>query len=94
MVTPDQTIQTVGFSGDLLLTPKWKITFYSNYDITQQQWSYTTLGFYRDLHCWEMHFNWTPLGQQANYSFQINVKSSMLQDLKLVKKKDPEFFNH
>jgi hypothetical protein len=40
-----------------------------------------------------MHLNWTPLGAQANYSFQINVKSSMLQDLKLVKKKDPEFFN-
>ncbi len=90
---PDATIQTVSFNGDLLLTPKWKITFYSGYDFTQKQWSYTTLGFYRDLHCWEMHLNWTPIGAQANYSFQINVKSSMLQDLKLVKKKDPEFFN-
>ena len=25
--TADQTIQTVNFNGDLLLTPKWKITF-------------------------------------------------------------------
>ena len=94
VITPDHTVQSVGFNGDLSLTPKWKITFFSNYDISGKQWSYTTLGFYRDLHCWEMHFNWTPLGAQANYNFQINVKSSLLQDLKLVKKKDPEFFNH
>ena len=94
VVGPDVTIQSVGFSGDLLLTPKWKITFFSNYDITGKKWAYTTLGFYRDLHCWEMHFNWTPLGGLAYYSFQINVKSSILQDLKLVKKKDPEYFGH
>ncbi len=92
VATTNKTVQTVGFNGDLSLTPKWKITFYSNYDIVVGQWSYTQLGFYRDLHCWEMHFNWTPLGAQANYNFQINVKSSILQDLKLVKKKDPEYF--
>ncbi len=91
--TADNTIQTLSFNGDITLTPKWKITFYSGYDFIQNQLSYTTLGFYRDLHCWEMRLNWTPMGQQANYNFQINVKSSILQDLKLVKRKDPEYFN-
>jgi hypothetical protein len=35
-----------------------------------------------------MRLNWIPFGQQEYYSFQINVKSAILQDLKLVKRRD------
>jgi hypothetical protein len=35
-----------------------------------------------------MHFNWVPKGGQQQWSFSINVKASILQDLKLDKKKD------
>ncbi len=80
--------QTVNFNGDLSLTPKWKIIFSSGYDLMQKQWSYTSLSFYRDLHCWEMRLNWVPLGGYAYWNFQINVKASVLQDLKLTKKRD------
>lgn len=80
--------QIVNFNGDLSLTQKWKITFNSGYDFQEKDFSYTALGFYRDLHCWEMRFNWIPFGFQQSYNFQINVKSSILQDLKLVKKTD------
>ncbi len=80
--------QIVGFNGDISLTEHWKITFNSGYDFQTKKQSYTSLGFYRDLHCWEMRLNWVPFGYQANYYFQINVKSSVLQDLKLTKKND------
>jgi hypothetical protein len=80
--------QTVGFNGDLSITKNWKVTFNSGYDFKAKDFSYTSLGFYRDLHCWEMRLNWVPFGYQANYFFQINVKSSILQDLKLTKKND------
>lgn len=80
--------QIAGFYGDISLTEKWKITFNSGYDFKQKDFSYTSLGFYRDLHCWEMRLNWVPFGGQANYFFQINVKSSVLQDLKMIKKND------
>ena len=80
--------QIVNFNGDLSLTQKWKITFNSGYDFQEKDFSYTSLGFYRDLHCWEMRLNWIPFGFQQSYNFQINVKSSILQDLKLVKKTD------
>jgi len=83
-----QINQTLNFSGDLSLTPKWKITFNSGYDFRAKDLSYTSLGIYRDLHCWEMRINWVPFGAQENYYFQINVKSSVLQDLKLSKKND------
>ena len=87
-VNPRDVRQIVNFNGDLSLTQKWKITFNSGYDFQEKDFSYTSLGFYRDLHCWEMRLNWIPFGFQQSYNFQINVKSSILQDLKLVKKTD------
>ena len=80
--------QTLGFYGDLLLTEKWKVTFNSGWDFEQHDFSYTSVGFFRDLHCWEMRLNWIPFGFQQSWNFQINVKSSVLQDLKLTKKND------
>ncbi|MFI5218649.1 MAG: putative LPS assembly protein LptD [Bacteroidia bacterium] len=83
-----ETTQTLNFNGDLSLTPKWKIIFSSGYDFKMKDLSYTSLGFYRDLHCWEMRLTWIPMGFQESFNFQINVKSAILQDLKLVKKND------
>lgn len=85
---PDQITQTLNFSGDVQLTPSWKINYNSGYDFKQKDFSYTSLGINRNLHCWEMSLNWVPFGFQQNYFFQINVKSSVLQDLKLTKKDD------
>ncbi len=82
------TTHTLQLNGDVNLTPKWKIGFGSNYDILQKKISYSSVDIYRDLHCWEMRFNWIPLGFRKSWNFTINVKSAMLQDLKLNRKKD------
>lgn len=82
-----RTIQGITFSGDLSLTPKWKISYSSGYDFENKQFTYTSLSIYRDLHCWEMRLSWIPFGTYRSYSFQINVKSSVLQDLKLARKR-------
>ncbi|HOU97675.1 MAG TPA: putative LPS assembly protein LptD [Bacteroidales bacterium] len=82
-----RTIQTLSFSGDLSLTQKWKISFSSGYDFISHKFTYTNLNIYRDLHCWEMRLSWIPFGTYRSYSFQINVKSSILQDLKLARKR-------
>jgi lipopolysaccharide assembly outer membrane protein LptD (OstA) len=80
--------QSASFTGDLSITSKWKIGFYSWYDLSKGQFTNMSLNIYRDLHCWEMRMNWIPFGGQESYNFQINVKASILQDLKLLKKKD------
>ena len=80
--------QSASFNGDLSLTPQWKIGFNSWYDITEGEFTNVGLNIYRDLHCWEMRLGWIPFGFQESWNFQINVKSSILQDLKLLKKKD------
>jgi len=82
------TTQSLSVGGDLNVTSKWKIAFSSWYDITAGRVTNFNLNIFRDLHCWEMHLMWIPFGYQESYFFQINVKSSILQDLKLVKRKD------
>lgn len=74
--------QTVTFNGDLKLTENWKIGVSSGYDITRKELAFTSLEFFRNLHCWEMNFRWYPIQRQM-FEFTIRVKSSTLQDLKL-----------
>ncbi|MHB1278404.1 MAG: putative LPS assembly protein LptD [Bacteroidia bacterium] len=81
-------LQTLNFSGDFSLTPKWKIGFNSGYDITNKQITMTTLNLYRDLHCWEFRFDWMPFGDRQYFAFAMNAKSSVLQDLKLNRRRD------
>jgi len=87
--TVDTTIitQALGATGDFLLTKNWKIGFIANYDFTLEDFSYVELNIYRDLHCWEMRFNWIPFGFRKSYMIQINIKSSLLQDLKLMRRR-------
>ena len=80
-------IQSINFNGDINITKKWKVGFRSGYDLKNKDFTYTSIDIYRDLHCWEMTFNWIPLGFHQSYNFVIRVKSSILQDLKLTKKK-------
>lgn len=78
--------QTMGFRGNMNLTDKWRISMNTNFDIMAQEFSFTTINVNRDLHCWQMSFNFVPFGYMKSYSFTINAKSSMLRDLKLQKR--------
>ena len=75
--------QSANFSGDLKVTDKWKVGFNSGYDFTRHEFTQTRLSIYRDLHCWQMNVNWVPFGTYQSFSVDINVKASVLQDLKL-----------
>lgn len=78
--------QTASFSGDVNLTPKWKIGMNTNYDIQKRKISFTNFSIHRDLHCWEMRINVVPFGRRQSFNFMINAKASILQDLKVEKK--------
>lgn len=80
--------QDLNFSGDVNLTPKWKIGLQSGYDFINKNLSFTSIDIFRDLHCWEMRINVIPFGYRKSYNFTLNVKASVLQDLKLVRRKD------
>lgn len=78
------------FSGDAQLTPKWSMGISSGYDFKSQGFTYTQLNFQRDLDSWRMSFNWIPFGIRQTYYFYIGVKSSILSDLKYDKKQVPD----
>lgn len=80
--------QSLTFSGDINLTQKWKIGFNSGYDFVMEEFTYTNVSIFRDLHCWEMQFNWIPFGFRKSYTVDIRVKASVLQDLKLSRKRE------
>ncbi|MBN1185972.1 MAG: LPS-assembly protein LptD [Bacteroidales bacterium] len=85
-VTTEKITQSLTFSGNLSLTPKWKIGFRSGYDIVAKDFTYTSFNIFRDLHCWEMRFSVVPFGYRQNYNFMINIKTAILRDLKYEKK--------
>jgi hypothetical protein len=75
--------QSLRLSGDLSLTEKWKATFNSGFDFESREFTQTYLSIHRELHCWQLSLGWTPFGRFQSYNFNIGVKSSLLQDLKL-----------
>jgi hypothetical protein len=81
-----KVIQTLGFSGDVNLTRNWRVGFRSGWDFEAMELTYTSIDVYRDLHCWEMSFNWIPFGFRKSYNFSIRVKNPLLKDLKYEKR--------
>lgn len=79
---------SVSLSGNLSLTENWRVSFSTGYDFTNKGMSYTSIDIYRDLHCWEMRFNWVPFGYYKSWNFMINIKASSLRDVKYEKKEN------
>lgn len=73
---------SVLLNGDVTVFKNWKLGVVSGYDFEAKDWTPTSLNLYWDLHCWEFNFNTIPFGVRKSYSFRINVKASILQDLK------------
>lgn len=86
-----QIIQTLQVTGDLSLTPKWKVSLQTGFDFSARAPSLTTITVHRDLHCWDMNFSYTPFSgnrfRSNFYSFDLRVKSTILQDLKISRRR-------
>ncbi|RYZ99337.1 MAG: LPS-assembly protein LptD [Sphingobacteriaceae bacterium] len=88
-VVSTNTTNTLMISGDVSISPKWKVQYSTNYDLKAMQLSSaTSFAIYRDLHCWDLSIQWLPFGYYKSYNVTIKVKSSILQDLKLTKRSD------
>jgi LPS-assembly protein len=75
--------QSLNFSGDFNLTEKWKIQGQGTFDIQTKKLQYFTTSIARDLHCWQLAINLTPIGPIRTFSITINPKSSLLRDLRI-----------
>ncbi len=73
----------LNIAADVNITKKWKVSMNLNYDIQNNKITTSQFNIYRDLHCWEMRVSVIPFGIRQSYMFTINVKSPLLQMLKL-----------
>ncbi len=72
--------------GNMQLTKNWRINYNARYDLKKQIMVAQDISIYRDLHCWEASFSWTPTGPYKRFYFKINIKASLLSDIKLEKR--------
>ena len=79
--------QSIGVRGDFSITKNWKISYMTNYDFVRREFSFSSVDIARDLHCWQMALNWIPFGFMKSYNIVIRVKSALLQDLKLQRRR-------
>ena len=86
----DIGVHSIMFSGNLELSPKWKMGYSSGYDVKGGAFTFSRFNFTRDLDSWKFNFNWVPFGTNSSYTFFIGVKSSTLSDLKWDKNKPPD----
>jgi len=75
--------QSVMFNGDITLFQKWKLGVNTGFDFVTKEPTTTTVTLYWDLHCWELQASVVPFGVRKSYQVHVNIKASILQDLKL-----------
>lgn len=78
------------FSGDVELSPRWSVGVSSGYDFVNQGFTQTQFRFERDLLSWRMNFSYVPFGPYSQWNFFIGISSSLLKDLKYDKRRQPD----
>lgn len=87
--TPDyksfytQTNTSLSVNGDFSLTPKWKIGGSTSYDFKSSGLQFVTMYITREMHCWQLSINLTPVGPIKSFNIVLNPKSGLLRDLKI-----------
>jgi hypothetical protein len=75
--------QDVNWNGNLNLTPKWKVGVTGFYNITSKELGTISMYLSREMHCWQMTINLSPVGRYKFFTINISPKSGMLRDLKV-----------
>lgn len=71
------------FSGSFNLSEKWNVSANGYFDVDTRKLETFQMGINRDMHCWQMTIQVTPVGPFRSFSFAISPKASVLQDLKI-----------
>ena len=74
---------SANFNGDFSLTPKWKVGGTGYFDFNTGQLQQFSMFITREMHCWQLAVNVTPVGLYRSFSFTISPKSGILRDLRI-----------
>lgn len=78
-----QVTSNISVNGDFSLTPKWKIGGNTYFDFKTAKISQLSMFITREMHCWQLSINVTPVGYFRSFNISINPKSGVLRDLKI-----------
>ncbi len=78
-----QINSNLNINGDFSLTPKWKVGGGGYYDFKTSKIQSLTMFITREMHCWQLAINVTPVGLYRSFSITLNPKSGILRDLKI-----------
>ncbi len=74
---------SMNFNGDFTLTPKWKMGGTGYFDFNQGKLQQLSMFITREMHCWQLAINVTPIGLYRSFNITLNPKSGILRDLKI-----------
>jgi LPS-assembly protein len=77
------TYSNFSWNGDFNLTPKWKLGMNGYYDFKTSAIQTFTMYISREMHCWQLSINVTPVGLYRTFNITISPKSGILRDLKV-----------
>jgi hypothetical protein len=78
-----QFFSSMNFSGDFSLTPKWKLGATGYVDVANLNIQQMSMFITREMHCWQLAINVTPIGLYKSFNITVNPKSGILRDLKI-----------
>lgn len=78
-----QTFSALSFNGDFSLTEKWKLGGTGGLDIRTRKLEQLSMFITREMHCWQLSINVTPIGLYRSFNITINPKSGILRDLRI-----------
>ncbi|MBN9298090.1 MAG: LPS-assembly protein LptD [Filimonas sp.] len=78
-----QINSNLNVNGDFSLTPKWKIGGGTYFDFRTAKIQTLTMFITREMHCWQMAINITPVGPYKSFNIVLNPKAGILRDLKI-----------
>ncbi len=74
---------SLSVNGDFNLSPKWKVGMNTFYDFRNSSIQSLSMFLSREMHCWQLSINVTPVGIWRSFNITINPKSGLLRDLRI-----------
>ena len=71
------------FNGSFSLTPKWNFSVNGFYNFDTKKLEPFSMSISREMHCWQLSINVSPVGIYRYFNFTISPKSGILQDLRI-----------
>ena len=75
--------QDMNWNSTLSLTPKWQLGINGFYNISQKELGTLSVSIAREMHCWQMAVNVSPIGRYRFFNITISPKSNLLRDIKV-----------